>query len=60
MGMFFKAKCENCWDSIPCACPRQRERDDEARSYQVDETNRLLREQNQLIREQNALLKQKP
>lgn len=56
MGIL-SAKCPQCWDSIPCGCAEQGERDRSARDQEayrqttaVQETNRLLREQNELLR----------
>lgn len=61
---FLHAKCEQCWDPLPCSCDLQRERDAAVRSNieyaarkLATETNELLREQNRLIAEQNALLR---
>lgn len=63
MGMFH-SKCPQCWDTEPCNCPAQKERDDAVRASiehdrqrEAKRTNDLLEEQNRLIREQNELLR---
>lgn len=46
---WIKAKCEQCWDSIPCGCDKQKDRDNVVRNAPTEETNRLLRRQNELL-----------
>ena len=48
---FLHAKCEQCWDSIPCGCDRQKERDASTVVSQRESTDNLLRKQNKLLRE---------
>lgn len=58
MGVL-RAKCDQCWDTIPCVCPAQQGRDHAATVAVGVEMNRLLQEQNDLLREQNLLLQSK-
>lgn len=55
---FYHAKCEQCWDAIPCNCFKQKERDaystgtaQQTLVSEQKETNKLLREQNELLKE---------
>lgn len=57
MGMFH-AKCECCWDPLPCQCEKQRERDQRLSNSPDAERDRLLREQNKLLREIAQTLKE--
>ncbi len=56
MGIL-KAKCPICWDSIPCSCPEQKERESEHRSWEGWMSESLLRKQKELLEEQNRLLR---
>jgi len=52
---FLKAKCPQCWDSIPCDCPEQKEREASSLSSHNAKTHRLLREQNALLKGKNEI-----
>lgn len=52
---WYKAKCNNCWDSIPCNCPAQQGRET---SINTATQQKLAEEHNRLLREQNELLRQ--
>ena len=58
MGMFFHAKCENCWDPLPCGCPQQAERDASAAAYARNQAEERERKTHRLLKEQNALLRE--
>jgi len=50
MGIF-KAKCPNCWDSIPCNCSAQKERDQAAESSRYSCESSRAENQIELLKE---------
>ena len=54
---WYKAKCDQCWDSHDGTCEDYQRR--KAQAETTRETQRILREQNELIRQQNELLAKK-
>lgn len=49
MGMIH-AKCEQCWDVIPCHCPEQRERERAALAWREHENRRIREREDELHR----------
>ena len=56
MGMFFHAKCDYCYDPIPCHCEEQQKRDWAGHVAALRETQRRIEEQTRIIEEQTRLI----
>ena len=54
---WYKAKCPQCWDPMPCSCAAGKERDATVLAGQRYADRRARDEQTQLLREQVDLLR---